>query len=369
MKVGVLGAGQLGRMLALAGYPLGLEFCFYDRDPKACAGDLGKLLVGEFDDMEKLKAFAQQVDLVTVEFENIPVSALKQVSQFVPVYPNPDAVNVAQDRYSEKQFFKSLGIPTARFDAIDNVEQLAEILTTRNETLVLKSRRFGYDGKGQLLLDPSSSAAKAWVSLGRVPLIAEQCMRFNREVSIIAARNRQGDVRFYPVIENLHEKGILKRSRVSLNDNLQSKAEDYAQQVLEELGYIGVVTLEFFDVNGELVVNEMAPRVHNTGHWTIEGAATSQFENHLRAMLGYPLGDPGARADCLMFNIIGEKPDIELLLKIPGLHLHGYGKKPRPGRKLGHVTLLDSTEQNVMAVQDVIDRRHETNLLDAGGTR
>jgi len=364
MKVGVLGAGQLGRMLALAGYQLGLEFLFYDRDPQACAGAIGNLVVGEFNDMERLKVFAQQVDIVTVEFENIPVVALKHVAQFVPVYPNPDAIKVAQDRVVEKQFFESLGIRAPRFYPVDSATKLADVLASHNDTLVLKSRRFGYDGKGQLLLGTSSSPTDAWETLGRVPLIAEQYIPFEREISIVAARSQRGDIRFYPINENQHEKGILKRSRVKLHDGLQGRAEDYVQRVLTALDYIGVLAFEFFIVDGELVANEIAPRVHNTGHWTIEGAATSQFENHLRALVGWPLGDTAARADCVMLNVIGNKPDMDLILKVPGVHLHDYGKEPRPGRKLGHITMWDATEQTEKAVQDILDGRIVPELPD-----
>lgn len=364
MKIGVLGAGQLGRMLALAGYPLGLEFVFYDRDSAACAAPLGKLVVGDFDDEEKLTTFAKQVDVVTVEFENVPISALKHVAKFVPVYPSPDAVYMAQDRLVEKQFFKSLGIPTPSFDAVDSAAALADLSAIRNDSLVLKSRRFGYDGKGQLLLEPSASATAAWESLGEVPLIAEEKMKFRREVSIIAARNRDGEICFYPLTENLHENGILKRSKVSLHDSLQGRAEDFVQRVLTKLGYVGVLAFEFFDVDGELVANEIAPRVHNSGHWTIEGAATSQFENHLRAILNWPLGDTRTRALCVMFNIIGKRPDPELILKVPDVSLHDYGKEERPGRKLGHITLRGSTEQNALAVQDILAGRHESQILD-----
>jgi 5-(carboxyamino)imidazole ribonucleotide synthase len=196
-------------------------------------------------------------------------------------------------------------------------------------------------------------------------LIAEQYMQFQREVSIIAARSRSGDVAFYPLTENLHKHGILRRSQVSLHDPLQVMAEDYAQRVLAELDYVGVLAFEFFDCNGELVANEIAPRVHNSGHWTIEGAATSQFENHLRAILGWPLGNTAVRARCVMYNVIGEMPDPAILLKVPDIHLHYYGKAPRPGRKLGHVTLWGSSEQNALAVEDILYGRHKSELLSA----
>ena len=363
MKVGVLGAGQLGRMLALAGYPLGLEFVFYDRDLGACAGSVGKLLVGEFDDRQKLTAFAEQVDVVTVEFENIPLAALEHVAQLVPVYPSPDAIKMAQDRLVEKQFFRSLGIPTPDFYEVDNVVALAEVAAIHKDSLILKSRRFGYDGKGQLKLEPSQDVAKAWAELGGVPLIAEQRIQFNREVSIIAARNRNGDTCFYPLTENLHQHGILKRSKVSLHDSLQTLAEDYASRVLDKLGYVGVMAFEFFDCDGELVANEFAPRVHNSGHWTIEGTTTSQFENHLRAILNWPLGDTSARAECIMFNIIGNVPDTDLILKVPDAHLHFYGKTPKPGRKLGHVTLRESAQQNSLVIEKILNGYRNSDKL------
>ena len=364
MRIGVLGGGQLGRMLALAGHSLGLEFVFYDRDPLACAGSVGDLVVGEFDDEVRLTAFAKQVDLVTVEFENIPLAALRHVAQLVPVYPNPDAISTAQDRVVEKQLFKSLGIPTPEFHAVDSVHSLSEILNRYNKKFIVKSRRFGYDGKGQMPVDSSSSANDAWDSLGGVPLIAEQHIKFNREVSIIAARSHSGDLRFYPLIENVHEKGILKRSKVSLHDPLQSTAEDYVRRVLEKLDYVGVMAFEFFDCDGELIANEIAPRVHNSGHWTIEGASISQFENHLRAILNWPMGDTSVRALCTMYNIIGSQINVEQLLKIPDVHLHWYGKAPRPGRKLGHVTLWGSTVQNALAVEEIINKQHGSSSLD-----
>ena len=363
MKIGVLGGGQLGRMLALAGNPLGLEFVFYDHNPEACAGQVGKLVVGEFNDKAQLRAFAHQVDLVTVEFENIPLAALEYVAQFVPVYPGPLAVSAAQDRLDEKHLFESLGIPTPEFYAVEDAESLADIATRHGDTLIVKSRRFGYDGKGQLQLDSPESATKAWKALGGVPLIAEQRMQFSREVSIVAARKNNGEVCFYPLTENVHKHGILRRSQVSLHDSLQSMAEDYAQRVMNELKYVGVLAFEFFDCDGELVANEIAPRVHNSGHWTIEGAVTSQFENHLRAILDWPLGDTRVRALCVMYNIIGEKSANKMLQKVPDAHVHFYGKAPRPGRKLGHVTLLGSTVQNALVVEDILDGRLESELL------
>lgn len=358
MKIGVLGGGQLGRMMALAGYPLGLEFVFYDRNPQACAADVGSLVVGEFDDSELLTSFAQQVDVVTVEFENIPGSALEHVSQFVPVYPSPRALGAVQDRLDEKRLFQSLDIPTPVFYAVENAKSLADTFNTHKDTLILKSRRFGYDGKGQMQLQSADEADEAWKALGGVPLIAEQRIPFQREVSIIAARGHDGKTSVYPLAINLHKQGILRRSEISIADPLQDKAEDYVQRVLQELDYVGVLAFEFFVCNGELLANEVAPRVHNSGHWTIEGAVTSQFENHLRAILDWPLGDTSARDRCVMYNVIGEMPDKKNMLKVPGLHFHDYAKEPRAGRKIGHVTLCDCLEQNEKIIENMPGIQH-----------
>lgn len=351
MTIGVLGGGQLGRMLALAGYPLGLECVFYDRHSDACASGLGKMIVGEFDDTNKLTAFAQQVDVATVEFENIPLAALAHVAQTVPVYPAPSALKVAQDRLEEKQLFAALQIPTPAFYVVDDARQLADAFDGHGETLVVKSRRFGYDGKGQLPLTSASQAEAVWKKLGGVPLVAEQRMRFSREVSLIAVRNRRGESRYYPLTENVHHNGILITSRVTYGDALQEVAQQYCKRLMDALEYVGVITVEFFDCDGTLFANEMAPRVHNSGHWTIEGAVTSQFENHLRAILDWPLGDTSARGDCIMFNIIGEQRHPSQFLRIPGSRLHNYGKTPRPGRKLGHVTLCDAAREHIEMIQ------------------
>ncbi|MGD8559914.1 MAG: 5-(carboxyamino)imidazole ribonucleotide synthase [Gammaproteobacteria bacterium] len=355
LTVGVLGGGQLGRMLALAGYPLGLQFVFYDRNPEACASDLGKMTVGEFDDTDQLTAFAQQVDLATVEFENIPLTAMEHVAKSVPVYPAPSALSAAQDRLEEKQLFATLEIPTPAFYVVDDAQQLADAVNDRGEPLIVKSRRFGYDGKGQLPLIKASDAEAVWSQLGGVPLVAEQRMLFSREVSLIAVRNRRGDYRYYPLTENVHQHGILIKSRVTHGDHLQSIAEDYTRRLMDVLDYVGVMAVEYFDCDGELFANEIAPRVHNSGHWTIEGAVTSQFENHLRAILDWPLGDTSARGDCLMYNLIGEPRHPSTLLNVPGSHLHYYGKSPRPGRKLGHVTLCDPDDEHIKMLEAVLD--------------
>jgi 5-(carboxyamino)imidazole ribonucleotide synthase len=316
--VAVIGGGQLGRMLALAGIPLGLSFRFLDPAPDAPAGEVGELLVGAYDDPDLLDRLADGAAAVTYEFENVPVEAARRVGAI----PAAAALEAAQDRLVEKQLFRRLGIPTVRIDG--EVERFPALL---------KSRRLGYDGKGQQLV--STHVA------GTVPgHVLEERVDFSRELSILAVRGRDGETRFWPLVENVHAGGILRTARAPAAGAPQAEAEDYATRLLDELGYVGVLALELFEVDGGLLANEFAPRVHNTGHWTIEGAATSQFENHLRAVLGFPLGPTDSRAS-FMANLIGTAPPSADVLRLPGAHLHLYGKEPRPGRKVGHVTLVE----------------------------
>jgi 5-(carboxyamino)imidazole ribonucleotide synthase len=317
--VGVIGGGQLGRMLALAGIPLGLSFRFLDPAPDAPAGEVGELLVGAYDDPALLDRLAAGAGVVTYEFENVPVEAALRVGA-VPAAP---ALEAAQDRLVEKQLFRRLGIPTARID--DEVEAFPAIL---------KTRRLGYDGKGQRLVETRPGTDPGQVLEERVP--------FDRELSVLAVRGADGDTRFWPLVENVHEEGILRSSRAPAANAPQAEAEEYATRLLDELGYVGVLAVELFEVGGRLLANELAPRVHNTGHWTIEGSVTSQFENHLRAILGLPLGPTDSRPSVLR-NVIGQTPDAAAVLGLPGAHLHLYGKEQRPGRKLGHVTLVEPT--------------------------
>ena len=282
MIVGVIGGGQLGRMLALAGIPLGLSFRFLDPAADAPAGEVGELLVGAYDDPELLDRLAHGAEAVTYEFENVPVDAARRVSAI----PGAVALEVAQDRLVEKQLFRRLGIPTARID--DEVETFPALL---------KTRRLGYDGKGQRLVETRP---------GTVPgHVLEERLDFDRELSLLAVRGRDGDTRFWPLVENVHEDGILRTSRSPAGDaSPQAEAEEYATRLLDELGYVGVLALELFEVDGRLLANEFAPRVHNTGHWTIDGAATSQFENHLRAILG-----PAARVNQCARAVGDGQPD------------------------------------------------------------
>ena len=341
MKVGVIGAGQLGRMLALAGYPLALQFRFLDSSADAPGAQVAPIVLGAFDDLDSLRRLSAEVDLVTYEFENVPVHALQEVAASRPCFPPVDALRVSQDRLLEKELFGRLGIPTPPFHAVESRQDLESAVQALGLPCVLKTRRLGYDGRGQRFLRRRGDVGPAWEALGGVPLILEGFVRFDQEVSIVGARSTLGETRAYPLVENLHREGILRVTTApQRNARLQRAAETYLGRVLDHFGYAGVLTLEFFVQAGRLVANEMAPRVHNSGHWTIEGAATSQFENHLRAILGLPLGDTRALGHSAMVNFIGAMPDRARVLAVPGAHHHDYGKDPRPGRKLGHCTVV-----------------------------
>ena len=342
--IGVLGAGQLGRMLALAGLPLGLRFRFLDPVPNSPAGALAEHIVAAYTDEQAVARFMDGLDVITYEFENVPVELLNYMASKVPVYPMPVALEKGQDRFIEKSFFKSLGIPTPDFMDVNSKMALDEAVRQLGLPAILKTRRLGYDGKGQFVLRSNSDVDFAWTAMANPVLILEKLVPFDRELSILGVRGKDGQTEFYPLIENRHREGILRLSlspapRLMLE--LQAKAEGYAQSVMAALGYVGVLAIELFQVGDQLIANEMAPRVHNSGHWTIEGAVTSQFENHLRAVVGLPLGSTRTPGSCAMLNLIGSLPDANAILRIDGAHLHLYGKDARPGRKLGHVTLVD----------------------------
>jgi 5-(carboxyamino)imidazole ribonucleotide synthase len=342
MTVGIVGGGQLGRMLILAGIPLGLRFRVLDPVPDAATDAVASRVVGEYDDHAALAEFVRGLDAVTYEFENVPVHAARWLADRVPVYPPPAALEVAQDRIAEKRFFVRAGIPVPEFRAVDSREDFAAALAAIGLPTVLKTRRFGYDGKGQAVMRTTVEAESAWELLGGRPLILERLVPFDRELSILAVRGRDGATAFYPLVENRHRNGILFCSRApapETSTKLRDRAEGFASSALDALDYVGVLAIEFFEVGGQLLANEMAPRVHNSGHWTLEGAETSQFENHLRATLGWALGSTAAVGESWMVNVIGHAPEPAAVTAAEGSHLHLYGKSARPGRKLGHVTI------------------------------
>ena len=345
MTVGIVGAGQLGRMMALAGYPLGFDFLFLDKDARTPGGQVGPILEGALTDRELLGRLCERCDVVTFDWENIPVEALQGLPGKARIAPPLRALAAAQDRLSEKRTFELLGIATTRYAAVDSRTALETAVRTIGLPGVLKTRTLGYDGKGQFVLRTRADLDAAWEALGKAaPLLYENLVPFDREVSIIAVRGLDGAVAFYPLNLNVHRAGILRLTRAPfVNATLTRQAQRAARRLLEHFNYVGVLTIEFFVSRGKLIANEMAPRVHNSGHWTIEGAVTSQFENHVRAVAGMPLGSTQPRGHSAMINLIGELPAREAILAQPGLHWHDYGKSARPDRKLGHVTLVETT--------------------------
>ncbi|HJL18153.1 MAG TPA: 5-(carboxyamino)imidazole ribonucleotide synthase [Sandaracinaceae bacterium LLY-WYZ-13_1] len=343
MRIGILGGGQLGRMLALAGHPLGHSFVVLTPDPQAPASVAADTIVAPYEDRAALEKLAERVDVVTYEFENVPHGAVEALqARGVPVRPDPKALVAASDRWNEKELFRELEIATTPYAAVDRADDMERAVRYTGLPAVLKTRRLGYDGKGQRVLRRSADVEGAFTGLGGVPQILEGFVDFRRELSIVAVRGLDGAAAFYPLVENRHEAGILRFTRApapEVEPAQQRRAEGYATALLEALDYVGVLALELFDDGVDLLANEIAPRVHNSGHWSIEGAETSQFENHLRAITGAPLGSTAPRGESAMVNLIGEAPDADALLRVPGAHLHLYGKSPRPGRKIGHVTV------------------------------
>ena len=343
--LGILGGGQLARMLALAAAPLGVKTLVVDSAVDACAGQIAPLVVADWTDYDALEHFAREVDVVTFDFENVPAETAHWLAKRVDVFPAPRALAVAQDRLAEKTLFLECGLQTPEFKAVDTREDLERALAVVGAPAILKTRRLGYDGKGQFRIKTLADADAAWAALGGQAqahgLILEAFVPFDRELSVIAVRGRDGDFRTWPLTQNWHTDGVLSLSLAPASDiaALQARATGLARTLAEKLDYVGVFALELFVKNGELLGNEMAPRVHNSGHWTIEGALTSQFENHVRAVLGLPLGDTSARGLSAMFNWIGELPDAAPVLQAIDAHWHDYGKQPRVGRKVGHATV------------------------------
>jgi 5-(carboxyamino)imidazole ribonucleotide synthase len=365
VKIGILGGGQLGRMMALAGYPLGLKFRFFDPSPDAPAAQVGEHICAPYDDVAALNRFVDGLDVATYEFENVPVASATHVAQHVPFYPAPEALSTAQDRLIQKNWFKTLAIPTAPFAAAEDLAGLERAVTKVGLPAIVKTRRFGYDGKGQFHLRSRNEIDTAWQTLGgnatpdqKLPVIVEGFVPFERELSIIAARDLDGQTRCYPLAENHHLNGILRLTLAPAPDSseLQGEAERMITRVMETLNYTGVLTIELFQHEGKLLANEMATRVHNSGHWSIEGAQTSQFENHVRAICGFPLGKISTSGPSIamskstaMLNLIGDIPTHEQIFAQSGVYLHLYGKTEKaPGRKLGHLTLRDENMKSLL---------------------
>ena len=346
-RIGILGAGQLGQMLALAGIPLGVRFSFYSPTPSPTADAVGTVTIGEYDDAESLRAFARSVDVVTYEFENVSAEAVSIIESECKVWPPRDALFTSQDRALEKERFTRLGIPVAPYRLVESLDDLVGAIAEVGPRGILKTRRFGYDGKGQVRIGSQADAAEALASLGGSGLVYEQLVDFQRELSVIAVRTWDGVTTCYPTVQNHHRSGILRTTIApapNVDDGRRAEAERYVRALLQDFAYVGIIALELFDTGSGLLANEMAPRVHNSGHWTIEGAETSQFENHVRAVCGLPTGSCEPVGHSVMVNLIAEHPDTDAVLRVADAHLHLYGKTERPGRKLGHITVRSSSQ-------------------------
>jgi 5-(carboxyamino)imidazole ribonucleotide synthase len=370
-NIGVVGGGQLARMLTLAGVPLGLSMRVFDPSSAACAGQVAPLTCGAFADATALLAFARDLDVLTFDFENVPGSTLQALSCDIDVAPNPGALIVSQDRLLEKQTFSSLDIPVAPYVAVNNHQQMIQAITELGTAGILKTRTLGYDGKGQIRIRHASDAQSAFDSLGLAPCVYEQLVPFVRELSIVAARSREGEFRCYPLTENIHDEGILAVSiaPARATEALQRKAQSYASKVADHFDYVGVFALEFFQVGEQLILNEMAPRVHNSGHWTIEGSGCSQFQNHLRAITGMPLGTTEVTGVSLMLNWVGEMPEPrEFLAFAPGqvraCAWHDYGKTAREGRKVGHCTITADTLSDIRLFLSAVQSTQATRSAE-----
>ena len=357
-RLGIVGGGQLGMMLAEAGVGLGIESVVLDPTSGAPASRVARQIVGDYDDEAALAELAAVSDIATYEFENVPVSSARFLAARVEVFPPPQSLEFAQDRLLEKTLFTEVGLPVSPFAAVASKEELAEAIDLIGFPSILKTRRLGYDGKGQVSLGSPEDAPDGWRRVGELPSILETRVSFDRELSIIGARGREGGTVFYPLVENAHRDGILRTSLApaDVSPETQSSAERFALAMMERLGHVGVLAIELFETGEGLLGNEMAPRVHNSGHWTIEGAETSQFENHLRAICGMELGAAPPSAYSAMVNLIGSEPPDGAFPARPGVHVHHYGKHARPGRKLGHVTVVEDDRDTLFSVLQEVTR-------------
>lgn len=354
MKVGILGGGQLSRMLALAGTPLGCDFCFLEPNNYQGVSNLGKVIHTAYDDHNGLDRLLANSDVITYENENIPVTTLEYLAQQRPILPGIAPIKVMQDRFLEKNFLANLNVPTTTYYSIPAKADLIKLQTKINYPAILKKRSFGYDGKGQVKLN-TPTAIKQLTEEDCQHCILEEFVDFRREISIIGCRSTHGEIIFYDICENRHHHGILRETRNKINDSTHALAKSHLEKIMNHLNYVGVCALELFETENGLIANELAPRVHNSGHWTIEGAVTSQFENHLRCILNLPLGSTDSTADMSMLNIISEFPDKKTILAIPTAHLHDYVKTARRNRKLGHVTIaVESSTTSLNKLQNLL---------------
>jgi 5-(carboxyamino)imidazole ribonucleotide synthase len=358
MKVGILGGGQLGQMLAQAAKDLGIEPLVLDPKPDAVAAQVSRHLVADYEDPDALDELAA-CDVVTYEFENVPTAALDRLAPRVPVRPAVAALAISGDRFEEKNLFRELGVSTAPYRLVSSRGDLDRAVEEIGLPAILKTRRFGYDGKGQAVLRRAEDLDPAWDRLGEQELILEGFVDFDREVSVLAARGRDGSMCYWAPTENVHVGGILHVSHAPARDvsaTLFAAAQRALEALMAHLDYVGVLVVEFFQLGDEIVANEMACRVHNSGHWTIEGSMTSQFENHLRAVAGLPLGPTELRGLAAMVNLVGDIPDLSRVEDDPAVHVHVYGKSAAPGRKLGHVTIVSEDRASLEAkLEETLD--------------
>lgn len=342
-RLGIVGGGQLGRMLALSAAPLGIECRFIDPSDAAGARVAAEQIVAEYDDLPALRELAEWSDVITFEFENVSAAALDSIAGLVPLAPSPRSLQVGQDRAVEKQLFDQLGFAVAANRVVGGFDELSAAFDALGGPAILKTRRLGYDGKGQVRISDVGELAAAWDAVAAAPCLLERIVDFDCEISAVVVRAADGTTCSYPPAENVHRDGILETSAVpaDLPEELRQRAISWAAAIAEQLGHVGALAVEYFVAGDELLINELAPRVHNSGHWTLDGASCSQFENHVRAVVGLPLGSAEPNRRTLMVNLVGGLPNEEAVLALRGTHLHLYDKSPRPGRKLGHVNLVE----------------------------
>lgn len=368
--LGVLGGGQLGRMMAQAAAHHAVTFRFWDPNPTACAAPFGDHVIAAFDHPDAIDPFCANLDAATYEFENIPPDTVAEIAQRVPLRPSARSIELTQDRYTEKQFIRDAGAAPAPFLNVESPDALDDALAELGRPAVLKTRRFGYDGKGQTVIRDNADLAAARDLAASAPCVLEAFIDFTRELSVVAVRATSGETRTYPVTENIHASGILRAS-IAPAQSPPPDAEATAVRIAEALGHVGALCVEFFDTPTGLLVNEIAPRVHNSGHWTIDATHCSQFENHVRAALDMPLGETHATAPALMLNLISEHPsEADIHAIDPDAHVHLYGKEPRTGRKVGHITLVgDDLAHRTESLADLPGVYRESALAAAARMR